>query len=159
VLASAAAGSANSRPLDAAVKDAVNLAKPALQARGLSVDVRIPPGTESPRCPAQNLTFAVAALLQGISIASTPGSATILRCERKPVLLKSSSGEVKKDFLMLALAHGGTFSNEDQRRILGGSDTGPLGETYRLVREMGGFLRFAPLPGGGLETRLFLPAA
>ena len=27
-----------------------------------------------------------------------------------------------------------------------------------LVREMGGFLRFAPLPGGSLETRVFLPA-
>jgi signal recognition particle receptor subunit beta len=147
------------RPLMATVTDAVNLARPALQARGLSVDVRIPPGTESPRCPAQNLTFAVAALLQGISGASSPGTATVLRCERKPVLLKSSSGEVKKDFLMLAVAHGGAFSNEDQLRILRGGDTGPLGETYRLVREMGGFLRFAPLPGGGLETRLFLPAA
>ena len=28
----------------------------------------------------------------------------------------------------------------------------------RLVREMGGFMRFAPLPGGALETRVFLPA-
>jgi signal transduction histidine kinase len=148
-----------SRPLAAAVNDAVNLAKPALQARGLSIDVRIPAGTEPPRCPAQNLTFAVAALLQGISSASSPGTAAVLRCEKKPVLLKSSSGEVKKDFLMLAVAHGSAFSNEDQLRILRGSDTGPLGETYRLVREMGGFLRFAPLPGGGLETRLFLPAA
>ena len=142
----------------AMVNDAVNLAKPALQARGLSVDIRIPPGTESPKCPPQNLTFAVAALLQGISGASSPGTSTVLRCERKPVLLKSSTGEVKRDFLMLAVAHG-EFSNDDQLRILRGGDTGPLGETYRLVREMGGFLRFAPLPGGGLETRLFLPAA
>lgn len=157
VSAPAAAGS--SRPLAAAVNDAVNLAKPALQAKGLSIDVRIPPGTEPPKCPSQNLTFAVAALLQGISSASSPGTATVLRCEKKPVLLKSSSGEVKKDFLMLAVAHGDAFSNDDQLRILRGADTGPLGETYRLVREMGGFLRFAPLPGGGLETRLFLPAA
>jgi hypothetical protein len=157
--AAPAAGGGASRPLDATVKDAVNLARPALQARGLSVDVRIPAGTESPKCPPQNLTFAVAALLQGISVASPPGTSTVLRCEKKPVLLKSSSGEVKKDFVMLALAHGGAFSDEDQLRILRGGDTGPLGETYRLVREMGGFLRFAPLPGGGLETRLFLPAA
>jgi signal recognition particle receptor subunit beta len=156
--APAAAGGA-SRPLMATVSDAVNLAKPALQSRGISVDVRIPPGTEPPRCPPQNLTFAVAALLQGISAASTPGTATVLRCERKPVLLKSAGGEVKKDFLMLAITHGGSLSNEDQQRILRGGDTGPLGETYRLVREMGGFLRFAPLPNGGLETRLFLPAA
>jgi hypothetical protein len=143
----------------AAITDALNIAKPTMQARGVTVDLRIPPGTESPRCPAQNLTFAVAALLQGISGASDPGTATVLRCEKKPVLLKSSSGEVKKDFLMLAVAHGGAFSNDDQLRILRGGDTGPLGETYRLVREMGGFLRFAPLAGGGLETRLFLPAA
>jgi signal recognition particle receptor subunit beta len=150
---------AGSRPLMAMITEALNLAKPALQARAVTVDLRIPPGTESPRCPAQNLTFAVAALLQGISGASNPGTATVLRCEKKPVLLKSSSGEVKKDFLMLAVAHGGAFSNDDQLRILRGGDTGPLGETYRLVREMGGFLRFAPLAGGGLETRLFLPAA
>jgi mutual gliding-motility protein MglA len=148
-----------SRPLVATVNDAVNLAKPALQSRGISVDVRIPPGTEPPRCPPQNLTFAVAALLQGISAASAPGTATVLRCEKKPVLLKSANGEVKKDFLMLAVSHGGALSNEDQLRVLRGTDTGPLGETYRLVREMGGFLRFAPLPGGGVETRLFLPAA
>jgi hypothetical protein len=74
------------------------------------------------------------------------------------VLLKSANGEVKKDFVMLAVAHGGALSSDDQLRVLRGTDTGPLGETYRLVREMGGFLRFAPLPGGGLETRLFLPA-
>jgi len=146
------------RPLVATVNDAVNLAKPALQSRGISVDVRIPPGTEPPRCPPQNLTFAVAALLQGISAVSSPGTATVLRCERKPVLLKSANGEVKKDFVMLAVAHGGALSSDDQLRVLRGTDTGPLGETYRLVREMGGFLRFAPLPGGGLETRLFLPA-
>jgi signal recognition particle receptor subunit beta len=146
------------RPLVASVNDAVNLAKPALQTRGMSIDVRIPPGTEAPRCPPQNVTFAVAALLQGVSAASPPGSAAVLRCEKKPVLLKSANGEVKKDFLMLALAHNGAFSADDQQRILKGTDTGHLGETFRLVREMGGFLRFAPLPAGGLETRLFLPA-
>jgi signal recognition particle receptor subunit beta len=153
------AGVGAPRPLAAAVNDAVNLAKPAFLARNLSIEVRIPAGTEPPRCPSQNLTFAVAALLQGISGASAPGTAAVLRCEKKPVLLKSASGEVKKDFLMLAVSHDSAFSNEDQLRILRGGDTGPLGETYRLVREMGGFLRFAPLAGGGLETRLFLPAA
>jgi hypothetical protein len=34
-----------------------------------------------------------------------------------------------------------------------------MGQAARSIREMGGFLRFAPLPGGGLETRVFLPAA
>jgi hypothetical protein len=42
--------------------------------------------------------------------------------------------------------------------VLKGADGGPLGEGFRLVREMGGFMRFAPLPAGALETRLFLPA-
>jgi hypothetical protein len=42
--------------------------------------------------------------------------------------------------------------------VLTGGDAGPLGEAWRMVREMGGFVRFAPLPGG-LEMRLFLPAA
>ena len=40
---------------------------------------------------------------------------------------------------------------------LAGGDTGRLGEGYRLVREMGGFLRFAALNQGHLETRVFLP--
>ncbi|HEX9202711.1 MAG TPA: hypothetical protein VF964_02020, partial [Vicinamibacteria bacterium] len=63
------------------------------------------------------------------------------------------------DFLMLALGHGASLSPEDQQRTLKGADPGPLGEAYRLVREMGGFVRFAPLPGGALETRVFLPVA
>ena len=31
------------------------------------------------------------------------------------------------------------------------------GRGPRRVRELGGFVRFAPLPGGALETRVFLP--
>ena len=34
-----------------------------------------------------------------------------------------------------------------------------LGQATRLFREMGGFVRFAPLPGGALEARVFLPVA
>jgi hypothetical protein len=83
----------------------------------------------------------------------------VLRSERKPVLLRGKDGQqVKRDFLMLAVSHGGNLTPEDQQRILQGSDASPLGEACRLVREMGGFVRFAPLPAGGLETRLFLPA-
>jgi hypothetical protein len=98
-------------------------------------------------------------LLQGIASVCPPGSAIVMRTERKPVLLRSRDGEVKRDFLMLALGHGASLSAEEQQRILQGADPGPLGQAYRLVREMGGFLRFAPLPGGALETRVFLPAA
>jgi hypothetical protein len=74
------------------------------------------------------------------------------------VLLRGRDGrELRRDFLMLALTHGAGLADDDQRRILKGGDTGRLGEAYRLVREMGGFLRFAPLPQAMLETRVFLP--
>jgi hypothetical protein len=59
---------------------------------------------------------------------------------------------------MVALAHNGTLSAQDQQRIVEGLDEGPLGQASRLIREMGGFVRFAPLPGGTSETRVFLPA-
>src|SRR5262249_38659702 len=145
---------------DALLRDALSRAQGELDGRGVSVDFRVPPGTASPRVPRQGLQRAVVALFQGVATVSPPGSAAVLHCERKPVLLRGrDGGQVKRDFLMLALSHGGVLSPEDQLRILQGGDPGPLGETCRLVREMGGFVRFAPLPGGGLETRLFLPAA
>jgi hypothetical protein len=82
----------------------------------------------------------------------------VARAERKPVLLRGRDGrELRRDFLMLALTHGEGLGPEDQQHVLKGADTGQLGEAYRLVREMGGFLRFAPLPQGLLETRVFLP--
>jgi hypothetical protein len=93
----------------------------------------------------------------GLVTFAQPGSRLSLRCERKPVLLKGRDGEVKRDFLMLALAHTGTLTAEDQQRVIQGTDPGPLGQATRLFREMGGFVRFAPLPGGALETRVFLP--
>jgi hypothetical protein len=65
---------------------------------------------------------------------------------------------MKRDFVRLALSHASALSAEDQQRVLKGGDSGPLGEAWRLTREMGGFVRFAPLGGGGQETRLFLPA-
>jgi class 3 adenylate cyclase len=102
---------------------------------------------------------AAAALLHGIAMTLSPGAVIAIRAERKPVLLRGKDGEVKRDFIMLALGHAATLSAADQQRMLQGADPGPLGEGYRLVREMGGFVRFAPLPGGALETRVFLPAA
>ena len=104
------------------------------------------------------LKRAVASLLQGLAATVAPGSTLALRAERKPVLLRGRDGrEQRRDFLMLAVTHGAGLTDEDQRRILKAADTGRLGEAYRLVREMGGFLRFAPLPEAMLETRVFLP--
>jgi hypothetical protein len=82
-----------------------------------------------------------------------------VRCERKAVLLRTREGEVRKEFVMLGLAQAGTLSVEEQQRIVHGADDGALGQAARLVRGLGGFVRFAPIPTGGLETRVFLPAA
>src|SRR5262245_57496860 len=144
--------------LDSALAEAVAAARTALDARRIAVDNRVAPGTPPPRCPPANLRRAAAALLHGLAAACPPASSIVIRGERKPVLLRSKEGEVKRDFLMLALAHPAGLRPEDQQRMLQGGDPGPLGEAYRLVREMGGFVRFAPLPGGTLETRVFLPA-
>ena len=141
------------------IQEAMTAARPILDARGISVDIRIPPTTPAPRCSPPSLKRAATALLHGLAAVSAPGSAIVLRSEKKPVLLRSKDGEVKRDFLMLAFSHGAALSADEQQRILHGSSPGPLGDAHRLVREMGGFVRFAPLPGGALETRVFLPAA
>jgi hypothetical protein len=141
------------------IQEAMTAARPILDARGVSVDVRIPANTPPPRCPPPTLKRAASALFNGLAAVTAPGSAIVLRTERKPVLLRSKDGEVKRDFLMLALSHGAALSADEQQRVLQGAAPGPLGDAHRLVREMGGFVRFAPLPGGALETRVFLPAA
>ena len=142
----------------AMIQEAMTEARPILDARGVSVQLRVPATTPLPRCPPPVLMRAACALLNGLAAVTPPGSAIVLRSERKPVLLRSKSGEVKRDFLMVALSHGAALSADEQQRVLQGAAPGPLGEAHRLVREMGGFVRFAPLPGGGLETRVFLPA-
>jgi hypothetical protein len=145
--------------LDGLLSEAVASARTVLDARAVSVESRVAPGTSPPRCPPPSLRRAAAALLHGLAVTLAPGSVIAIRAERKPVLLRGKDGEVKRDFVMLALSHGASLSTADQQRMLQGADPGPLGEAYRLVREMGGFVRFAPLPGGALETRVFLPAA
>jgi signal recognition particle receptor subunit beta len=144
--------------LEGALQQALGDARATLDGRRVSVDLRVPPGEAAPRCSPQTLRQAVVSLLSGTAVLSSPGTATVLRCERKPVLLKGRDSQVRRDFLMLALAHGGGLSPEIQQRIAQGAEPGPLGQMARLVREMGGFVRFAPLAGGGLETRMFLPA-
>jgi hypothetical protein len=144
--------------LDGLLGEAVATSRAVLDARSVSVENRVAPGTSPPRCPSVSLRRAAAALLHGLAVTLAPGSVIAIRAERKPVLLRGKDGEVKRDFVMLALGHGPSLSVADQQRMLQGGDPGPLGEAYRLVREMGGFVRFAPLPGGALETRVFLPA-
>ena len=152
------AAPAEASAFDGLLKQALATARSALDGRGVSVELRVPAATALPRVPPHALQRALSALLHGAASVSPPGSAAILHGEKKPVLLRGKDGaQVRRDFLMLALAHGGELNPDQQLRILQGQDPGPLGETCRLVREMGGFVRFAPLPGGGVETRLFLP--
>jgi signal recognition particle receptor subunit beta len=145
--------------LDALVRSAVALHRAPLDARGVSVQSRIPPGTALPRGGPDELQRTLGGLISALGDIVPAQSSMALRCERKPVLLRGAQGEVKRDFLMLALAHDGALGPDDQQRIAAGSDPGPFGEAVRLVRDLGGFVRFAPLPGGGLETRVFLPAS
>jgi signal recognition particle receptor subunit beta len=145
--------------LDGVVAEVVTAVRAALAARRVSVESRIARGAALPRCSPAGLRRAVGGLLQGLAATVTPATAVLVRAERKPVLLRGRDGsEVKREFLMLALTHAAGLGEVEQQRILRGADPGPLGEAHRLVREMGGFVRFAPLPGGSLETRVFLPA-
>jgi signal transduction histidine kinase len=140
------------------LRQAVRGAAADLSGRGVSVEVSVPPETALPRCPPQELERALVHLIQGISAACPPQTAVSVRCERKPVVFKGKDGDVRRDFLMLSLAQAGALTAEEQDRLLQG-DPGAMGGAAALVRGMGGFVRFAPLPDGGLETRVFLPAA
>ncbi|HWX25237.1 MAG TPA: GTPase domain-containing protein, partial [Vicinamibacteria bacterium] len=135
--------------LKRALLEGLSEARGALEVRDIVVNLQVPEREVPPRGTPEALRRTVSLLLTGTAALSVPGSAAVLRCERKPVLLKSRDGQqVKKDFLMLALSHGVEFPPETQQRIAQGAEPGPLGEMGRAVREGGGFVRFAPLPGG-----------
>lgn len=142
--------------LDSLVAEVVGQLRPTLDSRDVSVELRIPAGTPPPQCPPRELQRALWGFLEGIVAASPPQGAVSLRCERKPVLVRTRDGESRRDFLMLSLAQQGGLSAEEQERILKGDPSSMRG-AGRIVKELGGFVRFAPLPGG-LETRVFLPA-
>jgi hypothetical protein len=126
----------------------------------IGVEVRVAPGILLPSsCSGPEARRALTRLVESVVTSINPASDLALRCERKTVLLRTREGEVRKDFLMLGLAQAGTLPVDEQQRIVHGSDNGALGQAARLVRGLGGFVRFAPLPSGGLETRVFLPAA
>jgi len=143
---------------DEVLRQVVRGAQGALDGRGVSVEVSVPPDTQPPRCPPRDLERALVNLLEGIATAAPPRTAVSVRCERKPVLFRGREGETRRDFLMLSIAQAGALAPEEQNRLLQ-ADPAAMGGAAALVREMGGFVRFAPLPEGGLETRVFLPAA
>jgi hypothetical protein len=163
----AAARTGEHKPLPAAAADLGGVLRAAiagvqgtLNARGLAVHLQVGSGTALNRLPPDAVRRAVGALLEGVAENAVNASSASLRCERKPVVLRGrDGGQVRRDFLMLALKHSGALSAEGQQRLLKGDYPGPLGEAWKLTRQMGGFVRFAPLAGGGQETRLFLPAS
>ena len=144
-----AAGPAGNASFDALLRETVGGVRGALDARSLSVQIQVPPGTALPRCPPNGLRGALAGLLEGAMAAAPPQSALSLRCERKPVLLRTRDGEVKRDFLMVALSPGAALTIEEQQKVVQGSGAGPVGQAARSIREMGGFVRFAPSLGAG----------
>src|SRR5438034_934112 len=87
------------------LQDVLGGAQDALDAQELSVDLRVPMTTRLPSCPPLALRQALVGTVEGLVTAALRGTQLSLRCERKPVLLKGRDGEVKRDFLMLALAH------------------------------------------------------
>jgi len=144
--------------LEGLVREALDAAAASLQSRGLTVALTVPPGLALPRGGPERFRRAVGALLEGVGAGAADGAKLALRCERKPVLLRGKAGEeIRRDFAMIAMVHANTISAEVQQRVLQGGDSGPLGEAWRTVRELGGFMRFSPLGSGDLETRLFLP--
>jgi hypothetical protein len=142
--------------LETLVRDAVARVQSLLDGRGLAVTLRIAPGAGPPR-PAAAVPELLAGVLEGVAAGSPPRSSVALRCEKKPVLMRGRDGDVRQDFLMLAISHQAWLPPEEQQQVMDGAGQGPLGGAARRVRELGGFVRFAPLPGGALETRVFLP--
>jgi len=140
------------------LREVLRTVREPLDAQQISVTLHIPAGTAPPSCPPPTLHRALAEAFEGLAGLITPRSEVQVRCERKPVLFQDTGVAVTRDFLMVALAHSGTLSALDQQKIVDGLDDGPLGQASRLIREMGGFVRVAPLPGGTSETRVFLPA-
>jgi len=142
--------------LEAALKEGVRLAQDGLSANGGTVEFAQIAG-ELPLCPPAHVSKLVKAAVEGAA-ALAPSGRISLRSEKKPVLLKSRDGtESKRDFLMLMIAQPALIPVDEQQKIPTGAGKGALGEAGKLVREVGGFTRFAPTSTGGTEARFFLP--
>jgi|JI10StandDraft_1071094.scaffolds.fasta_scaffold17220_5 signal recognition particle receptor subunit beta len=147
---------ATSSQLEAMLREGVRLADPGLSASGASVEFVQIAGA-APLCPPAHVSRLVRAAVEGAA-ALSPAARINVRTERKPVLLKSRDGsETKREFLMLMVAQKAAIPMDEQQKIPTGAGAGPLGEAGKLVREVGGFTRFAPTSDGGTEARFFLP--
>jgi hypothetical protein len=141
--------------VDAAVREGVRQAQAALS--GMSAPVEVLATGDMPRCTPAQVTKLVKVGLEGFA-ALSPTGRLHLKTERKPVLLKSRDGsENRREFLMVSIVGGTAVPADEQQKVPQGAGAGPLGDAGRLVREVGGFTRFAPSPTGGSEARFFLP--
>ena len=155
-VSTAGSGANHGSPLEAIFKEGVRLAQASLAANGSTVELA-QIGGEPPLCPPAHVSKLVKAAVEGAA-ALSPSAKISVRSEKKPVLLKSRDGsETKRDFLMVMVAQGALIPVEEQQKIPAGSGSGSLGEAGKLVREVGGFTRFAPTASGGTEARFFLP--
>lgn len=145
------------RDMDDLIRWVLDNLRPAIQARSLALDVRVSPEALPP-ASLSDLERALCGIFKDVVSVAPPSSSLAVKCERRPVVVRSRSGETRRDFLALSLAGSGSLSAEIQVLVQQG-DGGALGGAVRLVRAMGGFIRFAQLPHGGQETRVFLPVA
>jgi signal recognition particle receptor subunit beta len=150
---SAEASSAASSPVDQLLRSVLDRVSPD---GGLAVEIKVSPGLAAPACPPELLEHALSDLLAGAAGSAPPRTAFSVQAERKAVVLRSRSGEERRDFVLLAVRQAGGPSADEQTRIAAG-DPGLFGGSPRRVRELGGFIRFAP-SAGGVEMRVFLPA-
>ncbi len=153
----AGAGAPGVESVEESLRRAVEAARGATDFRGLRVVLDVAPALARPRCPAATMREAVTALLEGISDGSPPASTAEIHGDRRSVVVRRPQGDVRSDFLVIAAKHGLIFSEQERARILRGAEEGAMGEAIRLVREVGGFLRFEALGGERQETRIFLP--
>ena len=156
-LRAAAPARAPARDMDDLIRWVLDSLRPAIQARSLALEVRISPESLPP-ASLSALERALCGIFKDVVSAAPLNSALTVKCERRPVVVRNRSGETRRDFLALSLAGSGSLSAEIQVLVQQG-DGGALGGAVHLLREMGGFIRFAPLPDGGQETRVYLPVA
>ncbi len=128
-----------------------------IQARGLALEIRVSPESLPPTALA-DLERALSGIFKEVVFAAPPRSVLGVKCERKPVVVRGRGGESRREFLALSLTGPGSLPTEVQVLVQQGDGTA-MGGAAHLMRELGGFIRFAPLPDGGLETRVFLPVA
>ncbi len=128
-----------------------------LDSAQLAIELKVAPGLAGPTCPTDELEHTLSALLSGVAAAAPPRSAFTVQADRKAVVLRSRDGEQRRDFVLLAVRQSGGPTADEQTRISAG-DPGLYGGSARRLRELGGFIRFAPA-AGGLEMRVFLPTA